>query len=211
MFHRIKKMFWLWSDVDSWSSNNVKYSYWGRTYFIIVSGFVQLNINIHSHVWFSDILIIERHMLWFLWITVLTTIGGIPQGFVLGDGVCANYHDETVYAEMKEIVISHPQFCSNPICCCCFFPCETQKNYFKRVFTQVFYTYALHLTVILQCYWSLLELDRLGHCRPTVDQGSAMFNFWQEWKQGCEEYNYSALNWLYCCLTTFQISSWNVF
>ncbi len=88
----------------------------------------------------TGILIIARHMLWFLWITVLTTNDGIPQGFVLGDGVCANYHDETVYAEMKEIVISHPQFCSNPICCCCFFPCETQKNYFKRVFTQLFYT-----------------------------------------------------------------------
>lgn len=141
----------------------VNYSYWGRTYFILVSGFVQLNFNIHSHIW--GILIIARHMLWFVWFTVLMTNGGIPQGFVLGDGVCANSHDETVYPEMKEIVISHPQFCSNPICCC-FFSVWNTKNYFKRIFTQVFYTYALHLTVILLCFWSLLELDRHGHCRP---------------------------------------------
>ncbi len=45
-------------------------------------------------------------------------------------------------------------------------------------------------------------------CCLVLSQGSAMFNFWQEWKQGCERYKYNVFNGLHCCFTTYQLFSW---
>ncbi len=49
-----------------------------------------------------------------------------------------------------------------------------------------------------------LIVQKNTHTSFSIDfsQGSAMFNFWQEWKWGCEGLKYSAFNGLHCCLIT---------
>lgn len=107
-----------------------KYSCWRRTCFILVSGLVQLNINIHSH-----ILIIVKHMLWFLWISVLTTNGGIPQGFGLGD--CGNYLSKN--GKKKKLIFSHPHFVPIPYAVV-FIPVEHEKQFLKNLHKGLFHT-----------------------------------------------------------------------
>ncbi len=169
VFHRIKKMFWLWSDVDSWSSNNVKYSYWGRTYFIIVSGFVQLNINIPSHVWFSD-----RHFNYRETHALVSLDYGFNDKWWDTSGIChwrrclcklsrwngLCRNERNCYFSPTILFQSHMAYAVVVV-----FPVKHKKTILKESSHSSF-IHALHLTVILLCYWSLLELDRLGHCRP---------------------------------------------
>lgn len=99
-----------------------KYSRCGRTCFILVFGFVQLNINIHSHKW--GILIIVRHMLCFLWITVLMTNVGAP-GICLWRQMLTMKHFIQMWDKLS---VSHTHFTPIPYVVV-FLPCETQKNF----------------------------------------------------------------------------------
>lgn len=59
-----------------------------------------------------------------------------------------------------------------------------------------------------------LIIQKNTHTSFSTDfsQGSARFNFWQEWKWGCDGLKYSAFNGFYCCLTTNRLLSWwNIF
>lgn len=110
----------------------VKYSYWGRTYFIIVSGFVQLNINIHSHKWFSDMHFnySETHAL-------VSLDYGFNDKWWDTSGICPwkrclckfKQWNSLSRNEINVSFLTH-NFVSIPYAVVVFFPCETHTFFF---------------------------------------------------------------------------------